>query len=311
MEPILGNLSRELGTETLKKVEIEGKKRRLRKADFALTASFGHNDYKNEVIGATNVAVNVCEDLALGSESEFSGFDSESDDYETYAGQLANRSNDESIEDNKSQGSPELDTRQSSFSPVREIQQSFRDDIGLSNHTSDDSDNALPGRIKRPKSASAPVSTTFLPSLTMGGYWSGSDSGSIDSDNEATDLKARKNRRGQRARRAIAEKKFGAMAKHIKDAPAASRDQGWDARKGAQGPGDSREERRRRRMNTEGAGRGFRSSGANNDPVGPRTGPGKKEKGAEGKMHPSWEAAKRKKEQKTEVAFTGKKIVFN
>ncbi|ETS77891.1 hypothetical protein PFICI_09953 [Pestalotiopsis fici W106-1] len=101
-----------------------------------------------------------------------------------------------------------------------------------------DSSSAISPPPKKVKSkATKPTPMTsgnsqFLPSL-MGGYISGSDS-------EASDLDiappTKKNRRGQRARQAIWEKKFKKEANHVKkQAEMNSRDQGWDMKKGAVG----------------------------------------------------------------------------
>ncbi|KAK3342756.1 Bud-site selection protein [Neurospora tetraspora] len=102
-----------------------------------------------------------------------------------------------------------------------------------------DSDNsgidAAPSK-KKSKSSSSTANTqklqnftmdsTFLPTL-MGGYISGSESAS-----DVDVAPARKNRRGQRARQAIWEKKFKEEAKHLKKQQNA-RDAGWDMKRGA------------------------------------------------------------------------------
>lgn len=84
--------------------------------------------------------------------------------------------------------------------------------------------------------------TSFLPSLTMGGYWSGSESGAEDMGD--IDIAPRKNRRGQRARQQIAEKKFGSNAKHLQNGKQAAgkggRDDGWDMKRGAKEGGGGR-----------------------------------------------------------------------
>ena len=147
-------------------------------------------------------------------------------------------------------------------------------------------------------------STTFLPTL-MGGYYSGSESDSVDSDDDTNHPKPRKNRMGQQARRQLWEKKFGQKANHVK---IQSRDQGWDPRKGAQGDEDRGKRGRHMEGNTRTTfGRGQQTSGANSDPIQAR----KKPKVAEGPLHPSWEAAKKAKEQKVTAVFEGKKIVFD
>lgn len=169
-----------------------------------------------------------------------------------------------------------------------------------------------PKTAKKASSTAAPKSTTFLPSLSMGGYWSGSESAEGLSD---TEPQGRKNRMGQQARRALWEKKFGKNANHVKKQPQ-NRDEGWDARRGASA-GDDRGKKGRgrggfgaesgRRRGSEG--RGPMSSGANSDPIAARKMNPKPT--ADALLHPSWEAAKKAKEQKKTVAFQGKKVVFD
>jgi hypothetical protein len=98
--------------------------------------------------------------------------------------------------------------------------------------------SAVSSPPKKAKSKAAkPVVTasgnsTFLPSL-MGGYISGSESEASDIDIAPP---AKKNRRGQRARQAIWEKKFKKEANHVKrQNEKSARDQGWDMKKGAVG----------------------------------------------------------------------------
>ncbi|QIX01548.1 hypothetical protein AMS68_007065 [Peltaster fructicola] len=137
-----------------------------------------------------------------------------------------------------------------------------------------------------------PKSSLLLPSLTMGGYISASDSSEV----EEIDVAPRKNRPGQRARQAIWEKKYGTKAKHLKDG-AKSRDQGWDAKRGA--TGDTR--------------RGSRfpsNRGADSKQSAAEPKPRKKDDA--GPLHPSWVAAKAAKEKREAIpAFTGKKISFD
>jgi len=175
------------------------------------------------------------------------------------------------------------------------------------------------------EAAPKPLSTTtFLPSLMMGGYYSGSDSddgdGFHDSHNDPLQPKQRKNRRGQRARQEIAEKKYGKNANHLKKAAAKearSRDAGWDAKKGAmEGRGRGRDFGNR----MGGRNNGRKPTGPNGDAVVGRrdfgAGRGRvetKAKENEGPLHPSWEAAKKRKEQSlgTTQAFSGKKVTFD
>ncbi|KAL1999956.1 hypothetical protein VTN02DRAFT_3741 [Thermoascus thermophilus] len=181
---------------------------------------------------------------------------------------------------------------------------------------------SLKGTKKSAASASASKaptkSTTFLPSLMMGGYWSGSESEPEDLD--SVDPPRRKNRMGQKARRALWEKKYGDKANHIqkeKQKQKQSRDSGWDMRRGAtdaDGGGDARGRKR-------GAGAGKPQSGQQG------AGPNSNKKSATDRnkahhqqkkaqmdnkpLHPSWEAARRQKEQKAQASFQGKKIVFD
>ena len=160
-----------------------------------------------------------------------------------------------------------------------------------------------------------PKSTTFLPALSLGGYFSGSESASDLSDTEQQPH--RKNRRGQQARRALWEKKFGVNANHLKK-QSENRDEGWDLRRGARDNGDERGKRgrgrgrsgvrnERRSGGEKGRGQGPVRSGANSDPVSAR----KTKPATDGPLHPSWEAAKKAKEQKKTAAFQGKKVVFD
>ncbi|MCJ1392881.1 hypothetical protein MMC18_005753 [Xylographa bjoerkii] len=165
----------------------------------------------------------------------------------------------------------------------------------------------------RKKSSQSVKSTTFLPSLTLGGYWSNSDSAASDSDSQAIDIKTRNNRMGQQARRQLWEKKFGHKANHLKKQ---SRDQGWDSKKGAQG-GDERGPGARGRGAKSNRTRGSRhrlhvhgASGANSDPIGVRREKPVKTDKVDGPLHPSWVAAKKMKEGKRAANFEGKKIVF-
>ena len=171
------------------------------------------------------------------------------------------------------------------------------------------------------RSTSASQSTTFIPSLMMGGYWSGSEPAS---DNEGSlGGQSRKNRRGQRERRLIAEKKFGQKAKHLKQhgqGQGQDRDRGWDPKKGAQ-TDETDKFGKMRRWRKDGSARvrqgpqptkkgAAASSGANSDPVRPRK-PTIKVKPAEGPLHPSWQAAKKAKEQNQSATFQGKRMTFD
>ena len=169
-------------------------------------------------------------------------------------------------------------------------------------------------RKKKKEPDKPPIkATTFLPSLAMGGYWSGSESEPNTSDEEAAKIQPTKNRRGQRARQAIWEQKFGSGANHVKKHEH-SRDNGWDARKGAKSRDGDRRSQVRSKPQTRVSDRGksVLPTGANSDPVNAninRKGGGIAQDSK--KLHPSWEAARKQKEEKKAVAFQGKKVVFD
>ncbi|KAJ5550049.1 Bud-site selection protein BUD22 [Penicillium sp. DV-2018c] len=182
------------------------------------------------------------------------------------------------------------------------------------------SDSPPPKKVKAVKGSSAPVqSTTFLPSLMHGGYWSGSEEAT---DEEDAGSKPRKNRMGQQARRALWEKKFGAAANHIKKEQMAAkyggRDNGWDTKRGAtdgtRGGRGGFGGRGGRRGGLGGIGDRFGRPQHRDDAADASTrkpaGKPKPSKDNEGPLHPSWEAKRKAKEQTT-AAFAGKKVTFD
>ncbi|KAH8930132.1 Bud-site selection protein [Atractiella rhizophila] len=93
-------------------------------------------------------------------------------------------------------------------------------------------------------------SSMFLPSL-MAGYTSGDGRDgdyefSGEEDFEDDDKPERKNRRGQRARRAIWEKKYGRGAKHLKTSQEAEVEAQDDARPAKKKKGDERREKEKK-----------------------------------------------------------------
>jgi BUD22 len=188
----------------------------------------------------------------------------------------------------------------------------------------------------KPRSTKPPSNTTFLPSLTLGGYFSGSDSTS-DADSDApsrhqthtfstapTLPQPRKNRRGQRARQQIAEKKYGSGAKHLqkqqqqRPPSKQGRDAGWDPRMGATAGAGTAMGKRKGKGKGKGwqveGGRGLKATGANVEPVTRGKNKEKAKSTVDGPVHPSWEAAKKRKQQQTQSVtglFRGKKISFD
>ncbi|KAK5217338.1 hypothetical protein LTR72_009905 [Exophiala xenobiotica] len=162
-----------------------------------------------------------------------------------------------------------------------------------------------------------PLATTaFLPSLSLGGYYSGSDSenGDLNYQRGPPLRKERKNRRGQRARQKLAEMKFGKKANHLAqqtdDRGGGSRQTGWDPKRGAVDENDRRQHRFRDGKvshNANGA-----ATGENRVPLPNRVPLAKpKKRDDHGTLHPSWEAVKKRKEAQTQTIFTGKKVTFD
>jgi hypothetical protein len=161
--------------------------------------------------------------------------------------------------------------------------------------------DAEPAPAPKPKKAKAPKEpiskSTFLPSLSHAAYYSGSESEAEDLD---IDLAPRKNRRGQKARQKIWEKKYGEKAKHKEKE---DRNKGWDAKKGAVDSGERK---------GRGRGRVLEVSGENAMPLGGEKKVDKEKKRDDvGLLHPSWLAAKAAKEKKVAVKPLGKKITFD
>jgi hypothetical protein len=161
--------------------------------------------------------------------------------------------------------------------------------------------------------ADKPAKSTFLPSLTMGGYMSGSESEASDLDEHFAPKK--KNRRGQRARQQIWEKRFGDKAKHLDKKKGDERSKGWDPKRGAtleddrRGRGRGRKNGDTKNIKWRGAkGKGAESAnGANAVPVAKK----KTKRDDVGTLHPSWQAAKAAKEKKMNAVPQGKKVVFD
>lgn len=172
----------------------------------------------------------------------------------------------------------------------------------------------------KPASPVRPGLSTFLPTL-MGGYWSGSEESASDLENFSP-IGKKKNRPGQMARRAIAEKKYGKMANHIKSgktirSKSGRRDDGWDARRGAV---DTTVPRGRSRYSSHSQSSKTKLSKWKLEEV-KRKDHGKthnsqvksirRHRDDKGDLHPSWQAAKKAKEHKQTAQFQGKKVIFD
>lgn len=234
--------------------------------------------------------------LASGSEDEFAEFDD----------RLAGSSESEDEEENDDG----LAFKKGKASRAAALRAALGDISQSASVSPSPSPSPSPSRSPSPESDSPEARTTkpgtsaFVPSLTMGGYWSGSESEAEDFE----DAPQKKNRRGQRARQAIAEKKFGKNAKHLQKQEKAGkndRNAGWDAKRGATDRTGPRGARGAPRGRFE---RPAQDRARNNAAEPPK----KKHRDDQGSLHPSWEAAKKAKEaKKVTAAFEGKKISFN
>lgn len=281
------------------------------------------NDEEGE--GAEERAVSHFDDRLGGSDSEDSNGD---DDYDTANEELDPMEiTDESASD---QSDAEISlgddvSDEEDISGTDESEEDSEEDEDEDDSDSDASAISPPTKTrKEPKhpAAAKATETKFLPSL-MGGYVSGSESDASDVDVAPA---ARKNRRGQRARQAIWEKKFKEKAKHLEKQASSSsgRDAGWDLKRGAVegGSGSSRTPwkqgiktpfEKKTAANPhhhhEEAGAGETQPRPQQQQQRNRKLPTKKDD--EGPLHPSWEARKKAKEAQQTAAFQGKRVVFD
>ncbi|RYP34115.1 hypothetical protein DL767_004450 [Monosporascus sp. MG133] len=277
-------------------------------------------------------------DAKSSDDESFEGFsDNEAEEraFSRYDDLLGGSSDEDDSEDEG--GEDDDDDLQDSR--ARLLRRITADDISVSSAQESDESEAEsysspppPSKKSKTKIAKAePIKTgtsAFLPTL-MGGYISGSSSASEVDVAPA----AKKNRRGQRARQAIWEKKYGERARHkqeqakkMKD----SRDSGWDMRRGAvdedggakpwkkgiRNPFEKSAVHPDRQRQVED---GHRHQHQRRDPANneerrekpaPRPRPEPKKDDA-GPLHPSWAAAKKAKEENQKVAFQGRKVVFD
>jgi len=161
--------------------------------------------------------------------------------------------------------------------------------------------------VKRSSKAST-VQSAFLPSLSVGFVRGDSDTDFSDSETKADDG-VKKNRRGQRARRAIWEKKFGRHANHVMKQKDISRSS--DRSHPPSGSAVDRRHYRSGKGEPDGPpfpGGKFRIPNKTRDHFpAPRTLVTRRE---EKSIHPSWEA-KKKLQNVAIVPAQGTRIVFD
>ncbi|KAI8978680.1 Bud-site selection protein [Trametes punicea] len=185
---------------------------------------------------------------------------------------------------------------------------------------------APPSKESKGKSKAIGAESTFLPSLSVGftrGDSDASDLSEADAEAAAADL-PRKNRRGQRARRAIWEKKYGKNANHVKKQREAAATQAqvrgrgqWNGKGGERAARDGGKPGAHPR-GKEGLHGQKEPSAAASLPAADKGWP-QKQTGAAGKkrddkpLHPSWEAKRKLKEKLNPsiIPAQGKKIKFS
>ncbi|KZW03352.1 Bud-site selection protein [Exidia glandulosa HHB12029] len=202
------------------------------------------------------------------------------------------------------------------------------DDHDNSTSSRDDSDDDPPpppaARAKpstKTSQSQAASSSVFLPSLSVGFTRGDSDDDWSDGEAKVADG-VRKNRRGQRARQAIWEKKYGRNATHVKkrqelDARAAAyagvRGRGRGGARGApgaggRGRGGAQSHPARGAGSRSGQGPAAQSGRVNVQPSAPTSKASRAV--ADKPMHPSWEAKQKQKAAVFIQPSQGKKIVF-
>lgn len=247
------------------------------------------------------------------------------------------RGNHDSTADQEGGESEAAAVSQAGKSPSSDADQAEDDSEALEHHLSFDESSG--SRSQTPKPHLKPNgSSAFLPALTMGGYWSGSETDEDPDKEFAPNLRERRNRRGQRARQAIWEKKFGQGAKHLRrqvgdvnhipmgrenQVSKHDRDAGWDLQRGAVEGGrpkgkylppwkkaGHRHDRNAMSVNRGGSRTPATSKGNDSNSLKPAT---KQVNVETDRLHPSWEAARQAKTYGSGGigSFSGSKMTFD
>ncbi|KKY14205.1 putative cellular morphogenesis protein [Diplodia seriata] len=271
-------------------------------------SSSGEDDGEEEEVGDEESGEENGGDEAEWDSEEFAGFS------DRIAASSDSESEGEDVEIKLKKGAYQP-IRDLSFTPPssREASPSASSEPAFSDEEEEESSEQEPRAKSKSKEKAAVVAnkSTFLPSLSAVGYISGSDSEAEDLDDEIAPPK--KNRRGQRARQQLWEKKYGKGAKHLAkqtEKQKKDRNAGWDAKRGAvDGDGGRKGKFGRDKRDFSSGGRGPKATDANLVELGKK----KNHRDDGGKLHPSWEAAKLAKEKAKlgNAQFQGKKITFD
>ncbi|KAI7963927.1 hypothetical protein MJO29_004354 [Puccinia striiformis f. sp. tritici] len=213
-----------------------------------------------------------------------------------------NDGSDENEEDREEEG--ELEGDELDEAVARELAELEEGNTTEEEETEEDQSESsslhLPPPSKKPKLNKSkqplPSSSTFLPALNVGYTLGDSDASGSDIDDLAIHKieqeRGRKNRRGQQARRAIAEKKYGKSAKHlIKVKPKDLI------------PNPNHHHHHQKSI-VNGGGGGL--TGSNSEPLSLV-----KRKISDPKLHPSWIAKQNQIQLLSNLKPSGKKIVFD
>ncbi|KAF5369525.1 hypothetical protein D9758_002667 [Tetrapyrgos nigripes] len=176
---------------------------------------------------------------------------------------------------------------------------SLIDDDSLDGYMDEDTPDVEDEKVMKQQSAKAGASkshtregqSTFLSSLSTGFVRGASDSDWSESEAKIADFGQKKNRRGQRARRAIWEKKYGRNANHKKKEATEIAEHGrkrW--------PGQASERRNHRGQSSQ-----VSTTNSQSRQKAPQRELPRNESSATGSkpLHPSWEAKKRLKEKES------------
>ncbi|KAI5122796.1 hypothetical protein M0805_000139 [Coniferiporia weirii] len=264
----------------------------------------GAKDKGTQVISEDDIAEEVEEDPAKGMDAVASDDDSEPEEAEgnsngSWGGfddEDEDASEQEAVDDGWESGS----VHSQDSDDVQSSSTSIEGSRPVSPVPQKALKKARPAPERKPEKAGE---STFLPSLSVGFVAGGSDSEWSDAEADLADSPMKKNRRGQRARKAIWEKKYGKNANHLKKQVESGDDavqRAYESRARGGAPG-------RGLPNSHGRGRGAPRQGVQHRPQVPqdqgyssRPAPGfAKEDLASKPLHPSWEAKRRLKEKQS------------
>ncbi|GAV27901.1 hypothetical protein PMKS-001369 [Pichia membranifaciens] len=191
----------------------------------------------------------------------------------------------EVTDEEEANGSSESDSEDVADSDEETNKRSLEDDDFFTSDSQQTTKKSRPG-----------MKNIQLPSLATGYYSGGESEDENTKDSLVEELtKPRKNRRGQRARQKIWEKKYGSGAKHV----VKQQERAKSDRERLRLEFEARQEKRDRKQQEREEREKVRAEKM------------KKQQEKENKMHPSWEAKIKAQESMKKAKFEGKKITFD